>query len=80
MGFADNLNEISAKKKQSKDCAYVIMYKALAPEDQKALDQAWAKGYSANEVLMALRKEGIKSSNEAIRQHRIGACRCPKTK
>ena len=78
MGLAENLAEIEAKKKKKIGCAYMAMYTALTPADQKALDDAWAKGYSANEVMMALRKEGIKSSNEAVRRHRIGVCKCPK--
>jgi hypothetical protein len=78
MGLADNLSEIAIKKKNKEECAYMAMYNSLTPADQKALDDAWTKGYSANEVLMALRKEGVKSSNEAIRRHRIGGCKCPK--
>ena len=54
----------------------MAMYESLSAEDQKALDAAWAKGYSANEVLMALRSEGIKSSHESIRKHKMEACGC----
>lgn len=79
MALEENFAQIRATKEKRK-CAYMMMYLALTPEDQKALDKAWAKGYSANEILMALRQEGIKSSNESIRQHRIGACPCPKKK
>ena len=80
MGLAENLSEIGAKKRKRAACAYMAMYETLTPADQKALDDAWAKGYSVNEVLMALRKEGVSSSNEAIRRHRIGGCKCPKKK
>ena len=59
-------------------CPYQTMYDALNPLDKEALDNAWAKGYSQNIVLLALRAEGIKSSNEAIRAHRNGLCKCPK--
>jgi hypothetical protein len=77
MTLADKLTSM---KKTLKDdyCAYRIMYEALSITDKEALDEAWAKGYSANVVLMALRSEGIKSSNESIRRHRLGACKCPK--
>jgi hypothetical protein len=54
------------------------MYDNLTPENQKALDDAWAKGLSANVILSALRSEGIKSSNEAIRAHKSGVCKCLK--
>jgi hypothetical protein len=52
------------------------MYDALSPENKKALDNAWAKNYSVNIILTALRSEGIKSSNESIRAHRHGLCKC----
>lgn len=75
MALAKKLQEIGESRNRNV-CYYKKMYDSLAPEDQKALDDAWAKKYSANEILMALRAEGIKSSNEAIRKHRIGACSC----
>jgi hypothetical protein len=79
MTLASKLAEIENKVKKNR-CAYMAMYENLTPEDRKALDDAWAKGYSANEVLMALRAEGIKSSNEAIRRHKIGGCGCQEKK
>lgn len=79
MALAKKLQEINASR-PNVVCYYMKMYNALSPEDQKALDEAWAAKYSANEVLMALRAEGIKSSNESIRRHRIGACGCQKKK
>jgi hypothetical protein len=77
MALADQLKSMDRTRKEN-FCAYKEMYDALSPADKKALDEAWEKGFSANVVLMALRAEGIKSSNEAIRRHRIGACACPK--
>ena len=75
MSLADQL---ASMEKNLNNCAYKKMYDALSSADKKALDEAWLKGFSQNTVLMALRSEGIKSSNEAIRRHRIGACPCPK--
>jgi hypothetical protein len=80
MGLADRLASIKSERKGgSIYCAYIEMYKALEPKDQKALDEAWEKGYSVNIVLTALRSEGIKSSNESIRAHRTGMCKCLKS-
>lgn len=78
MGLADKLKEANKGKKSANWCPYQDMYDNLTPENQKALDDAWAKGLSANVVLSALRSEGIKSSNEAIRAHRNGVCKCLK--
>lgn len=81
MALAKKLQEIGESRRNGTNiCYYKKMYDSLTPEDQKALDEAWAKKYSANEILMALRAEGIKSSNEAIRRHRIGACGCQEKK
>jgi hypothetical protein len=77
MALADKLASMDRTRKKNY-CAYQEMYNSLSPTDRKALDEAWAKGYSANVVLMALRSEGIKSSNEAIRRHKLGGCACLK--
>jgi hypothetical protein len=79
MGIANRLDELKiARQKPETFCAYQSLYDTLPKEDQKALDDAWAKGLSANVVLSALRSEGIKSSNESIRAHRSGVCKCLK--
>lgn len=79
MALADRLNELHKVKTRKADfCPYMAMYDSLTPENRKALDEAWAKGFSANLILSALRAEGIKSSNEAIRLHFKGLCKCPK--
>lgn len=78
MALADGFKDIAERRKKTLSCAYQTMYESLSATDQKALDEAWAKGFSRNEVLMVLRAEGIKSSNESIRKHKIGTCPCPK--
>lgn len=78
MGLADKLEEAKKRNKSSNWCPYQDMYDNLTPENKQALDDAWAKGLSANVVLSALRSEGIKSSNEAIRAHKSGVCKCLK--
>ena len=79
MTLADRLKATETHtRRTSIYCAYVVMYNCLTPSDQKALDEAWEKGYSNHTVLTALRSEGIKSSNESIRAHRNGLCKCPK--
>ena len=54
------------------------MHDSLTPDNQKALDDAWKKGYSVNVVITALRAEGIKTSSDSVRAHRNGTCKCPK--
>jgi hypothetical protein len=76
MSIADKLEEIAGKLHQSKDCAYKVLYERLPKQDQEALDNAWAKGYSINTILNAIRSEGHKSSNETLRAHKNRTCRC----
>ncbi len=80
MSLSDRLKDLNrTKKPNSIYCAYIVMYESLIPTDQKALDEAWAHGHSVHTVLAALRAEGIKTSNESIRAHRKGFCKCPKS-
>ena len=52
------------------------MLEEMKPDDVKALENAWAKGYSQRLILQALRAEGYKTSNEAIRAHKTETCKC----
>jgi hypothetical protein len=79
MTLADKLEMLKATKiRAARGCAYQTLYNSLNEADKKALDDAWSKGYSANIIVAALRSDGHKSSNESIRAHRSGTCRCPK--
>ena len=77
MGIADKLKELSIR--DNTYCTYQNMYMSLKADDRKALDEAWEKGVPMSAVLSVLRTEGIKTSNESIRSHRTGVCKCPKT-
>jgi hypothetical protein len=81
MALADKINEqVSARKKiRIGYCAYQSLYDSLSTDDQKAIDDAWAKGYSINIILSALRADGHKSSNESLRAHKNGTCKCQKS-
>ncbi len=73
------LEELAAKQKPySQYCAWQMTINSLSDKDKKALDDAWAKGYSANIIVKALRAEGHKTTAETIRAHRRGMCKCPK--
>jgi hypothetical protein len=81
MGLADKINEQVAARKRMRVgfCAYQTLYDSLSKEDQKAIDDAWEKGYSINIILSALRSDGHKSSNESLRAHKNGTCKCQKS-
>lgn len=77
MGLASRITEMNDIVHNQK-CAYVLMVENMKDEDRKALDEAWAKGFSQRIILAALRAEGYKTSNEAIRNHATGNCKCKK--
>lgn len=81
MALADKISEqvLARKKMRVGYCAYQVLYESLSVEDQKAIDDAWAKGYSVNIILSALRADGHKSSNESLRAHKNGTCKCQKS-
>ena len=79
MSLDKALEELAAKQKGfSNFCSYQMTLNALSEKDRKTLDEAWAKGYSANIIVKALRAEGHKATAESIRSHRRGLCKCPK--
>jgi hypothetical protein len=77
MGLADKINKIN-NDVHGGLCAYQKMVNEMPESDQKALEAAWSIDISQRVILQALRSEGYKTSNEAIRAHRTGICKCPK--
>jgi len=81
MALENAFTEILSKRtthRMSATCSYQQMYETLSKEDQKTLDEAWAKNYPVNLIVQALRSDGHKCSADTIRTHRNGTCRCPK--
>lgn len=81
MALENAFTEILSKRtthRMSTTCSYQQMYETLSKEDQKTLDEAWAKNYPVNLIVQALRSDGHKCSADTIRTHRNGTCRCPK--
>jgi hypothetical protein len=79
MALEDQINNlIKNRTKSPTHCAYALLYSRLSKEDQKALDNAWAKNYPVSVVVAAIRSDGHKTSSDAVRAHRSGTCRCPK--
>jgi hypothetical protein len=81
MALDNAFTEILSKRsnnRMSAICAYQILYNSLSKDDQKTLDDAWAKNYPVNLIVQALRSDGHKCSADTIRTHKNGTCRCPK--
>jgi hypothetical protein len=77
MGLADKISTIN-NNLHGGVCTYQKMLNNMPEDERKALDEAWKKEISQRVILQALRSEGYKTSNEAIRAHRTGVCKCPK--
>ena len=81
MALEEALNEILGARKTNKlspFCAYQSLYQSLSKADQSTIDKAWANNYPVNLIVQALRKDGHKTSSDAVRAHQNGTCRCPK--
>lgn len=79
MTLANSIEEFSKNTRiYSEVCAYQALYDRLSKDDKKAIDDAWAKGIGVALIVRALRKEGHKTSNDSVRAHRAGTCKCPK--
>ena len=80
MALENAINSILSKRTSNKSnlyCAYQVMYNKLSKEDQKTLDNAWAKNFPINLRVQAIRADGQKCSADTIRTHRDGTCKCP---
>lgn len=78
MALGETLDALATRARKSTECAYISLYNRLSKEDQKSLDKAWEKGIPTSLIVKALRQEGHKTSNDALRAHRKGECKCPK--
>lgn len=78
MVLADRLDEMAQRTRKSSGCAYRALYDRLSKEDQKALDKAWEKKIPLSLIVKALRAEGHKTSQDSLRAHSKGECRCQK--
>lgn len=76
--FDEIISKRAAGRLLGNQCAYKSLYESLSVEDQKTLDDAWARNYPVNLIVQALRSEGHKCSSDTIRVHRNGTCRCAK--
>jgi hypothetical protein len=79
MALGHTLQELMENsKKTSLYCTYQTLYNSLSPEDKKALDAAWKVNMPISLIVRALRQEGHKMSNDTVRLHSKGQCKCPK--
>ena len=78
MALGETLDALATRARRSTECAYISLYNRLSKEEQKSLDKAWEKGIPTSLIVKALRQEGHKTSNDALRAHRKGECKCPK--
>lgn len=78
MALSETLDQYANRSRKSSGCAYMALYESLPKEDQKAIDKAWERGIPLSLIVKALRQEGHKTSQDSLRAHRRGECKCPK--
>lgn len=78
MVLSERLQGLKPRTRKDNECAYMTLYKSLSKEDQRAVDDAWARDIPTSLIVNALRQEGYQTSNDSLRAHRRGDCRCLK--
>ena len=76
-----SLNEAIAQhlNKAETICATGIVISKLPKEDKEVLLKAIADGIATHTLVLALRQEGYRSSDNTFATHRNGKCKCPKS-
>jgi len=64
-------------KKESNLCAVGLLIEKLSEGDRKTLLDAIANGVSTHALVLALRQEGYRTSDNNFNTHRQGNCKCP---
>jgi hypothetical protein len=78
MALSETLDQYASRTRRSNGCAYMALYNSLSKEDQRAIDKAWERDIPLSLIVKALRQEGHKTSQDSLRAHRRGECKCPK--
>lgn len=78
MALSETLDSFANRSRKQKDCPWMALYESLPKEDQRALDKALERGIPLSLIVKALRQEGHKTSNDSLRAHRKGDCKCPR--
>lgn len=77
MGIADSLAQSTKEKGSPGLCPFARLMERLASEDRVALEKTMVDGILSNqEILRAIRKEGIRVSKDSLSAHRKGTCTC----
>lgn len=79
MALEDTLNELTITTRRSEYCAWQALMLRLSEKDKAAIDKAIERGVPFSVIIKALRKEGHSTSNDSLRQHMKGVCKCPKS-
>jgi hypothetical protein len=78
MALGETLDAFANRSRRTSGCAYKNLYDSLSKEDQKALDKAWERQIPLSLIVKALRQEGHKTSQDSLRAHKRGECKCPR--
>lgn len=78
MGLLDEVE--AALRHVGPQCSFVGLHTDLSKADRADLDAMMAneQRYPATKIGEALRKRGLKVSDETVRRHRRGICACPR--
>jgi hypothetical protein len=78
MALEDAIKEHTNNKNDSV-CAVGILIESLSETDKVTLVNAINNGVPTHSLVLALRQEGYRSSDNSFNTHRQGKCKCAKT-
>lgn len=79
MSLEDTLKELTTTTRRSEYCAWQALMLRLSDKDRTTIDKALERGVPFSIIIKAMRKEGHSTSNDSLRQHMKGLCKCPKS-
>ena len=77
MGLAEAIE--SHKSRSADVCAVGLLLSKLSESDSAAFLTAVEKGVPTHSIVLALRQEGYKMSDNTLNTHRQEKCKCPVT-
>jgi hypothetical protein len=74
MALSDSIKKHAAKKADA--CTVALLIETMPEADRKVFTEHLKNGFPTNPLVMALREEGYKMSDNTLNAHRQGKCKC----
>lgn len=76
MTLEETLNALAAQTRRADICSWQVLMNNLSEKDCAAIEKALERKIPYSIIVKALRTEGHNTSNDSMRAHQKGTCRC----